>query len=131
MSGHDWVGSQGDAPPDGHQMPRPDIEPEHTPTASEEGGSLDHCAECSAAAQEWISWPCSPEQVVKVAVTLDRMYAAEEGRTYAAGVAAAREAVEAVAEEWDLTVFPDELTANLMRLELRAALDALTTEGER
>lgn len=23
MSGNDWVGSQGDAPPDGHQMPRP------------------------------------------------------------------------------------------------------------
>jgi hypothetical protein len=40
----------------------------HTPASSMGGARLDHCVECSEVAQEWVSWPCSREKLVKAAV---------------------------------------------------------------
>lgn len=38
-------------------------DPVHTRTATPSGP--DYCAECSRAATQWVTWPCSPEKVIE------------------------------------------------------------------
>lgn len=51
----------------------------HTPASSDGKGPADHCVECSVAAQEWVSWPCSRAKLVRaVADRVDYLAAMDE-----------------------------------------------------
>lgn len=47
---------------DEHPAPEP---PSHTRASTDFDSDPDYCRECSEAAQEWVSWPCSPAKVVR------------------------------------------------------------------
>lgn len=47
---------------------------------AQDGDAPAYCVECSEAAQEWITWPCSPAAVVAAVRAQEAMYAAAEGR---------------------------------------------------